>query len=202
MSTAAITASGATTLLVVKPVIATDSEPGTNGVLVKLAPRQEPAGGAPAAQGTSQRTRSAAPRRRKGTSAVAALEPQPAEQEMVEMLSSKVAQAVLEVISGIRSVQQLARWLNTMCLSALTTRARLHAEAYKAQTRRQSRDGGSENVRTLHHQPIVRSVHASFVSPGIYETVVVMADKTRFRAVAMRFEQERGLWRVTALTIG
>lgn len=202
MSTAAITESGPTTLLVVTPVIATDTEPDADAVLVKLAPRWDAAAGAPAMRGTNPRAGSPAPRRRKGTAAVVELEPQTAEQEMVGLLSSKVAQAVLEVISGIRPVHQLARWLSTMCLSALTTRARLHAQAYKALARRQSNNGAAENVRTLHHQPIVRSVHASFVSPGIYETVVVMADKTRFRAVAMRLEQERGLWKVTALTIG
>lgn len=204
MSTAASTESGATTLLVVKPVITTDSETGPDAILVKLTPRADPVPGSPMAPlkgsraGTGKAVR---PRRSKSTAEVVELDPRNAEQEVVGMLSAKVAQAVIEVISGIRSVQQLARWLDTMCLSALTTRARLHAEACKAQARRQSKDGGG-NVRALHHQPIVHSVHCSNVSPGTYETVVVMADKTRFRAVAMRFERERGLWKVTALNIG
>lgn len=197
MSTAATSAeTGAPTLLVVRPAITSDPDTSDGNVLVKLAPRrpQAPAGTAPG--------RTARPVRRKPRDPVVALDPQTPEQQVVGMLSSKVALAVLEVISGVRSVQQLARWLDAMCLSALTTRARLHAEACKARARRQSRDGGAENVHTLHHQPIVHSVHCSNISPGIYETSVVMADKTRFRAVAMRFELERGLWKVTALNIG
>ncbi len=203
MSSAASTESAAPTLLVVKPVIATDTEPGVANVLVKLARRREQAVSAPPGRGTvSQAGSPGMPRRRSPAAGVVALDPLAAEHEVVGLLSSKVAQAVLEVLSGIRSVQQLARWLDTRCLSALTTRARLHAEACKAHARRQSHDGSPENVRTLHHQPIVRSVHCSNISPGVYENVVIMADKTRFRAVAMRFERERGLWKVTALNIG
>lgn len=196
MSTAATSETGAPTLLVVRPAIMSDPDTSGGNVLVKLEPRQAqaPAGTAPG--------RTASPVRRKPGGPVVALDPQTPEQEVVGMLSSKVALAVLEVISGVRSVQQLARWLDVLCLSALTTRARLHAEACRARARRQSREGGAENVHTLHHQPIVHSVHCSNISPGIYETSVVMADKTRFRAVAMRFELVGGLWKVTALNIG
>ena len=134
--------------------------------------------------------------------ALRSLQPEAGELAMVEVMSGKVAQAALEVISGVRSVQQLARWLNTLCMNSLTTRARLHAEAGKAASRRHSNEPGSGDVHTLHHQPMVHSIHCSAVSPGIFETAVVIADKTRFRAVAMRFEQHNGLWKVTALRIG
>lgn len=134
--------------------------------------------------------------------AVRSLNPEAADREVVAVMSSKIAQAVLEVLSGVRSVQQLSRWLDTMCLSALTTRARLHAEACRAQLRRQSHDPSYGNVATLHHQPIVHSVHCSPVAPGIFESSVVISDANRFRAVAMRFERSKGLWKVTALQIG
>nr|WP_282099517.1 Rv3235 family protein [Arthrobacter sp. E3] len=137
-----------------------------------------------------------------GVNSVEPLDPEAAERAVVEAMSRKVAQAAVEVLSGVRSVQQLARWLDARCLSALTTRARLHAEAYRAQSRRQSQAPGSANVHTLRHQPIVHSVHCSAVAPGIFETSVVVADKTRFRAIAMRFELNQGLWKVTALQIG
>lgn len=135
-------------------------------------------------------------------SSVEALDPESAERAVVGAMSCKVAQAAVEVLSGVRSVQQLARWLDARCLSALTTRARLHAEAYKAQSRRPSQAPDASKVLTLRHQPIVHSVHCSAVSPGIFETSVVLADKTRFRAIAMRFELNAGLWKVTALQIG
>ncbi|SED86236.1 hypothetical protein SAMN04489740_0151 [Arthrobacter alpinus] len=129
------------------------------------------------------------------------LHPEAAEREVVAAMSSKIAQAALEVLSGVRSVQQLSRWLDSVCMSALTTRARLHADACKAEKRRHSPETNG-NLRTLHHQPVVHSVHCSAVAPGIFETSVVIADKTRFRAIAMRFELNKGLWKVTALQIG
>lgn len=202
MSISAVSASGAPALMLVKPVIAADSETGSDGVLVKLPPRLGPDPEDRAGRFGATRAAPTPTGADKRESAVVALDAQTTEQEIVGLLSSKVAQAALEVISGIRPVQQLARWLDTRSLSALTTRARLHSEACKAHKRRQSHDGAAENVHTLHHQPIVHSVHCSNVSPGVYESAVVMADKTRFRAVAMRFERERGLWKVTALTMG
>lgn len=192
MSTAAIPQSTAPTRLVVTRVRPAD--PGTlspsGGTVVPLPDRTEP---------TKPQLRRSTPDAR---SRVQPLDPEAAERAVVGAMSCKVAQAAVEVLSGVRSVHQLARWLDTRCLSALTTRARLHAEAYKAQTRRQSQEPGSANVHTLRHQPLVHSVHCSAVSPGIFETSVVIADKTRFRAIAMRFELNRGLWKVTALQIG
>lgn len=199
MSTAATSEGGPSTLLVIKPVTIPDIDSFAEGNLVRL----------PQAAERVQHLRGAGPARqvkagsgRRTASKVAALDPGAVDQEIVELMSSKVAQAVLEVITGARSVQQLVRWLDTRCLNALTTRARLHAAAYKAASRRQSHEGDADNVSTLHHQPMVHSVHCSNVAPGIYETSVVMADATRFRAVAMRFEVNRGLWKVTALNIG
>lgn len=135
-----------------------------------------------------------------GTATVDALNPQAAERTVVCAMSCKVAQASLEVLSGVRSVQQLSRWLSGPSMDALTVRARLHAEAARMELRRRS--GGPQNVQLLYHQPLVHSVHCSAVAPGIYETSVVVADKTRFRAIAMRMERSHGLWKVTALQIG
>ncbi|AIY01295.1 hypothetical protein ART_1696 [Arthrobacter sp. PAMC 25486] len=207
MSTAATSEGGLSTLLVIKPVTPPDIESAPEGNLVRLPQAAErvqrlQGGTSPARQGKAGSGRRTTGTVRRTAGKVAALDPGAVDQEIVELMSSRVAQAVLEVITGARSIQQLVRWLDTRCLSALTTRARLHAEAYKAASRRQSHDGDAENVSTLHHQPMVHSVHCSNVAPGIYETSVVMADATRFRAVAMRFEVNRGLWKVTALNIG
>ncbi len=192
MRTAAIPQTGAPTRLVVthiRPVNPINSAPG-GGTVLPL---------------PSQRERMNPPHQRAiapGVNSVEPLDPEAAERAVVVAMSRKVAQAAVEVLSGVRSVQQLARWLDARCLNALTTRARLHAEAYRAQSRRQSQAPGSANVHTLRHQPIVHSVHCSAVAPGIFETSVVVADKTRFRAIAMRFELNQGLWKVTALEIG
>lgn len=204
MSTAATSAAVTSTLLVIKPVTPPDIETAPAVDLVRLPPPNERLprrkGGGGTGPNVNSRKAPGAVEEAAGT--VAALDPGAADQELVRLMSSKVAQALLEVITGARSVQQLARWLDTRCLSAVATRARLHAEACKAASRRQSHEGGADNVLTLHHQPMVHSVHCSNVAPGIYESSVVMADATRFRAVAMRFEVDRGLWKVTALNIG
>lgn len=130
------------------------------------------------------------------------LDPQSSEKDLLAEMSRRISQAALEVLSGSRSVQQLARWLDPMCLSALTTRARLHAAACLNENRHPSPGGENSKVQILRHQPIVHSTHVCAVSPGIYETSVVIADKTRFRAIAMRFEETGGAWKVTALQIG
>lgn len=132
---------------------------------------------------------------------VHSLDPEQAERAVVSNMSCKVAQSALEILNGVRSVQQLARWLDARCLSALTTRARLHARACRAQARRSS-EGQIENVHLLHRQPRVHSVHCFAVTPGVFETAVIVADKTRFRAIAMRLELTKGMWKVTALRIG
>jgi hypothetical protein len=195
VSTAAISKESRPQLLVVRPVqtpVEGHEDTGlTGGTVVKLPTREErskqwSSAGASASSSANVRT----------------LSPEAAERAVVGAMSSKIAQAALEVLSGVRSVQQLSRWLDTMCMSALTTRARLHADACKAEARRHSHEPGGGNVRTLHHQPVVHSVHCSAVAPGIFESSVVIADKTRFRAIALRFELTKGLWKVTALQIG
>lgn len=182
MNYAAVSGPASPTLIVVTPVSAPEGQ--TVGAdVVRFPAREERVQGEGAGSGT-----------------VGAFEPEATERAVVCAMSCKVAQAALEVLSGVRSVQQLSRWLSIKCLSALTTRARLQAEAARAELRRHSHD--EENVHPLHHQPLVHSVHCSAVAPGIYETSVVVADKTRFRAIAMRLEHSRGLWKVTALQIG
>lgn len=133
---------------------------------------------------------------------VQSLDPESAERAVVSNMSCKVAQSALEILHGVRSVQQLARWLDARCLSALTTRARLYAQACRDQERRSSNDGYPDNVQMLHRQPRVQSVHCYVVCPGICETTVIVADRTRYRAIAMRLELAKGLWKVTALRIG
>ncbi|MFQ4147177.1 Rv3235 family protein [Arthrobacter sp. LAPM80] len=190
MSTVATSEETRPALLVARPVPQPATHPdGGGGIVVKMPRREEPPD-----PGKDRRAPIPAP--------VGSLDPEGAERAVVGAMSAKIAQAALEVLSGVRSVQQLGRWLDTRCLSALTTRARLHAQAYRAQVRRHSDEAVGGNVQTLHHQPIVHSVHCSPVSPGVFETSVVIADKTRFRAIAMRFELHGGLWKVTALQIG
>ncbi|MHA7269933.1 Rv3235 family protein [Arthrobacter sp. HLT1-20] len=191
MSTAAIprTAAGSTPL-VVRPAPLLEPPGGQGGTVVKMPSRIRAGAALPSTVGT------------RPASKVHALAPEAAERATVAAMSGRIAQSAVEVLNGVRSVHQLSRWLDARCMSSLTTRARLHAEACKAVARRGSHEAQDNNVHLLHPQPVVHSVHCSAISPGIFETAVVIADRTRFRAMAMRFEFSRGLWKVTALRIG
>ncbi len=116
------------------------------------------------------------------------------EARLVRVMAGKIGQAAIEVLAGTRPIQQLARWLDPRSFDALLVRAAL--------TRAAQEDAGHGNVRQLHRNPTVRSVHCSAVGPGIYESSLVVSEQLRQRALAMRLEQDHGVWKVTALEIG
>jgi len=108
-------------------------------------------------------------------------------------ISRSTVQAAIEVLAGTRPAQQLARRLDERCLAALQHRAAL--------TRRVA-SGTSPTAGRLHRNPAVRSVRACRVSGDVYEASSVVADELRVRAVALRLERSRLVWRVTVLEIG
>jgi hypothetical protein len=118
------------------------------------------------------------------------------EAQLVGAMAGKIGLAAVEVLAGSRPVHQLARWLAPASYEALQLRASLTQEAQRAS------GPGVNNVRQLHRNPLVHSVHCSAVRAGVYEASLVITEKHRIRAVAMRLEQTRGAWKVTALEIG
>jgi len=108
-------------------------------------------------------------------------------------ISRSTVQAAIEVLAGTRPAQQLARRLDERCLAALQHRAAL--------TRRVA-SGTSPTAGRLHRNPAVRSVRACRVSEDVYEASAVVSDELRVRAVALRLERSRLVWRVTVLEIG
>lgn len=113
--------------------------------------------------------------------------------EVLAIIRSTV-QASMEVLAGIRPVHQLARRLDPRCLSALQHRASL--------IRRELARSSSPSLARLHKNSVVRSVRVCEVAPGIYEACAVVIDDVRARAVAIRLEQSKEVWRVTELVIG
>ena len=111
----------------------------------------------------------------------------------IEALCRSTVQAAIEVLAGTRPAQQLARRLDERCLTALQHRAAL--------TRRVA-SGTSPTAGRLHRNPCVRSVHACRISEDVYEARAVVSDELRVRAVALRLERSRLVWRVTVLEIG
>lgn len=108
-------------------------------------------------------------------------------------ITRSTVQAAIEVLAGTRPINQLARRLDQRCLLALQHRACL--------TRREAARTPRKLGR-LYRNPTVRSVRACEVTPDIYEASAVVIDELRTRAVAVRLERSKQIWRVTALEIG
>lgn len=113
----------------------------------------------------------------------------------ISAIARSVSQGALEVLGGSRPLQQMARWLDPENYERLQLRTNLVrcVGATRAEC-------GADT--SAHRQVVVRSARVCPVGDGVYEASVVAFDRKRIRAVALRIEQRRGSWRVTALEIG
>ncbi|AUG30384.1 MULTISPECIES: Rv3235 family protein [Microbacterium] len=105
-----------------------------------------------------------------------------------EPLLKNLTIGVLEVLAGVREVDQLARWFGEDAFRALLTRSNLSARARSAR--------GVPPARPVHR---ILSTRYSSPADGVVEGVVVVAGPARTRAVAMRLEGWDGRWRATSL---
>lgn len=112
----------------------------------------------------------------------------------VRAITRGMVQAAMEVLAGIRPIHQLARRLDPRCLGNLQHRASL--------IRRELTRTGNPALARLHRNSTVRSVRVCEVADGIYEASAVVVDDVRARAVAVRLERSKQVWRVTELVIG
>ncbi|OUM40262.1 hypothetical protein B8W73_15430 [Arthrobacter agilis] len=117
--------------------------------------------------------------------------------QRISGIARSVAQGALEVLGGSRPLQQMARWLDPENYERLQLRANLVRciDAARSTGHGHPRPSADRHV-------VVRSARVCPVGPGVYEASVVAFDHKRVRAVALRIEQRRGAWRVTALEIG
>lgn len=109
------------------------------------------------------------------------------EDARIDAICRSVTMGALEVLAGVRPLQQLARWMDFDEFERLQLRTNL------VRGRGQGR---------LHRNVRILRVRVCPVAPGIYEAAVAAAETNRVRAVALRLELRRGLWKVTALEIG
>lgn len=105
-------------------------------------------------------------------------------------LLRSLTRGVLEVLAGIREVDQLARWFSEDAYRSLVTRANLSARARSAR-----------GVPPARPSFDILSIRASEPADGIVEAVVVVAGPGRTRAVAIRLEGLDHRWRSTSLAI-
>ena len=112
----------------------------------------------------------------------------------VTAITRGTVQASMEVLAGVRPIHQLARRLDPRCLASLQHRAAL--------IRREHTRTGNPALARLHRNSSVRSVRVCEVAEGIYEASAVVVDDVRARAVAVRLERSKQVWRIVELIIG
>lgn len=105
-------------------------------------------------------------------------------------LLRSLTQGVLEVLAGVREVDQLARWFSEDAFRSLVTRANLSARARSAR--------GVAPARPTFE---ILSIRACEPVDGIIEAVVVVAGPGRTRAVAVRLEGLDRRWRASSLAV-
>lgn len=105
-------------------------------------------------------------------------------------LLHSLTHGVLEVLAGVREVDQLARWFNEDAYRNLVARANLSARARSAR--------GVPPARPTFE---IRSVRVTEPADGKVEAVVVVAGPGRTRAVAIRLEGYDRRWRATSLAV-
>jgi hypothetical protein len=98
----------------------------------------------------------------------------------------RIATAVNEVILGTRPVDQLSRVLNEHVFESLRTRS-----AARAQTRLRER-------KQIVVQP-TDVLRVSYQSPAedVIESVVLLSNRHRSKAITIRLEGQNGSWRAT-----
>lgn len=105
-------------------------------------------------------------------------------------LLRSLTQGVLEVLAGVREVDQLARWFSEDAFRSLVARANLSARARSAR--------GVSPARPIFD---IRSIRASEPVDGVVEAVIIVAGPGRTRAVAIRLDGMDRRWRATSLAV-
>lgn len=107
-----------------------------------------------------------------------------------EPWAAQIAQAIVEVMSGLRPAAQVVRWTTPQVYAVVARRGALAARRRASGAR-----GGSRRA-------LVRSVRVCEPADGVAECSVVVSEGPRVRAMAVRLSGLDGRWRVEALQIG
>jgi hypothetical protein len=119
--------------------------------------------------------------------------PQPtptAELPEPKLLAENLARSVLEILSGARNLEQIARWVTDDVYRVLLTRVHVATRSRalkKLPAYRPSFSIGSTTVCTP--------------ADGVAECCVVLHGKARTRSIAIRLEGLDGRWRATAIHV-
>lgn len=105
-------------------------------------------------------------------------------------LLRSLTSGALEVLAGVREVDQLARWFSEEAFNALVVRVNLSARARSARGQAPARP----TFRIL-------SIRCSAPVDNVVEAVSIVVGPARTRAVAIRLEGFDGRWRASSLAI-
>lgn len=105
-------------------------------------------------------------------------------------LVGAIVRGLLEVLAGVREVEQLARWFTEEAYRVLATRASLAARARSAR--------GRAPLRPVYD---IRRVLVSSPADGVIEATAIVGGPARTRAVALRLEGIDRRWRVTSAAL-
>lgn len=112
------------------------------------------------------------------------------DRERIAATATSLAVACLEIFSGVRRSDSIARWVDRELLSKIDHRAQLRAELAPS---RPVRDLGT--VRNLQ----AGNARVCRVNDVVAEVTVIVRTQNRFRAVAVRLELLTTRWTMTAL---
>ncbi|KGN36991.1 hypothetical protein N803_16375 [Knoellia subterranea KCTC 19937] len=103
---------------------------------------------------------------------------------------SQMAQAIVEVMSGLRPAAQVVRWTTPQVYAVIARRGAIAARRRAART------------PAAAQRAVVRSVHVCEPADGVAECSLVVSEGERVRAMAVRLTGQDRRWRVEALQIG
>jgi hypothetical protein len=101
-----------------------------------------------------------------------------------------LAPAVVEVLAGVRTVEQLSPMLSETIYLKLRDRA---ARAARSRT--------ESNAVVQRPNFVVKNLHQESNRPGVIQSVVLISSNLRTRAVAIRLESRNRRWLATAVSI-
>lgn len=105
-------------------------------------------------------------------------------------LLENLTRCVIEVLAGARDLEQLARWVSDNVYRHLLKRVVLSTRARRARGQSPSRPSFS-----------IGSTSVCEPRDGVVEAVVIVRNRARTRAVAIRLEGLDSRWRATAINV-
>ena len=101
-----------------------------------------------------------------------------------------LAQSVIETIAGVRDIDQSARWLSDSVYQQLRQRATANKRALL-----------DKNQQAMRPNLTVGKISSFSPRDGVVEGVVIVHNKDRARAVAIRLEGYNGRWRAKSVAV-